>query len=376
MTIKIIVEITAALLFFTFVGYGLTMSILGGLRRRKVSKRPWSGAISVVLVVRNVEERIAERIRNLLCQKDIEGDYEIVVASDGSSDGTEEAIKAISDTRVRLIAFSKQRGKAAVLNEVIPQCRGEAIVFADARQEFADGTVAALCANLSDETVGAVSGELILKKGDDDGIGHGLSAYWSLEKAIRKAESAWDSVIGCTGAVYAIRKDLFAPLDAKTVLDDVAVPMMVTLQGKRVVFEPEAVAWDKVLEDPAMEAKRKVRTLAGNIQLCALYPGLLNPIMNRLFCQLVSHKLLRLFAPWLLIIFLGASVVGASASVAMQLLAACQIVFYITAILGIILRRLPLGIIKLPASFLLLNIWAARAPFHYWSGKLSPKWGR
>ncbi len=375
MAIKIIFIVASVLLFHTFAGYGLSIGLLALLRRRKVQKSKWTASVSLVLVARNAEDRIGARIENLLKQAGIEGPYEILVASDGSTDGTVEAVKAIKDDRVRLIEFKENRGKAAVLSEVVPQCKGEAVVFADVRQEFAENAVAELCANLSDPDVGAVSGELVLKSDEGaQGIGSGLSAYWSLEKMIRKAESGWSSVIGCTGSIYAIRKELFVPLAPETVLDDVAVPMLIALRGKRVVFDAEAKAWDEVVEDPSQEARRKVRTLAGNIQLCSLYPELICPFRNRLFVQFLSHKLLRLFAPWLLIVFFGATVMGASSSEALKLLVAAQGIFYIVAVLGIVLRRLPLGILKLPASFLLLNMWAARAPFHYWSGKLSPKW--
>jgi cellulose synthase/poly-beta-1,6-N-acetylglucosamine synthase-like glycosyltransferase len=147
--------------------------------------------------------------------------------------------------------------------------------------------------------VGAVSGELILVQGEETGEVHeGVGLYWRYEKLIRRSESAVSSVVGATGSIYALRKRLFTPLEAHTLLDDLLVPMRIVLAGYRVIFIRAARAFDLSSQTAKREFRRKVRTLAGNFQAVALEPRLLNARVNPVFFQFVSHKLMRLVVPY------------------------------------------------------------------------------
>jgi biofilm PGA synthesis N-glycosyltransferase PgaC len=199
----------------------------------------------------------------------------------------------------------EHRGKASALNHAVKRATGEIIVFADVRQRFAKSAVRELVANFADQTVGAVSGELLLMAGPQDSVDHEDSSdvglYWRYEKAIRSMESGVHSVPGATGSIYAIRRDLYCDMPEATLLDDVLIPLRIVLSGKRVVFDPEAKAYDMVACCPLAEYGRKVRTLAGNYQLLVQAPELLSPRQNPIFFQLVSHKLGRLLVPYALI---------------------------------------------------------------------------
>jgi cellulose synthase/poly-beta-1,6-N-acetylglucosamine synthase-like glycosyltransferase len=376
--ISVVAVISGLGIAYTYAGYPLLLGILSAFRNRKVDKAPWKGSVSIVLVTRNCAGTISSRIENLLAQKGEWNSLEIVVALDGSDDGTADAVRKISSPGVRLLEYPKHRGKAAALNDAVAGCSGEVIIFADSRQRFDESTAAELCANFNDKEVGAVSGELLIEASETSATAgqarSGLSTYWSVEKWIRKAESRTGSVIGCTGAVYAVRKECWTPLHPDTVLDDVAVPMNVILSGRRVVFDSAARAWDREEETAAREPARKIRTLAGNIQLCALYPRILCPIRNPALFRFFSHKLMRLFAPWLLALFLASTIYLSSIIIFASLLALLQLIFYSFAVAGTALGAPRLAILKLPSTFLLLNVWSAIAPFHYWSGRLSPKW--
>jgi cellulose synthase/poly-beta-1,6-N-acetylglucosamine synthase-like glycosyltransferase len=131
--------------------------------------------------------------------------------------------------------------------------------------------------------------------------------YWRYEKRLRRLESAVGSTLGATGAIYALRRELWQPLPIGTILDDVLVPMRAVLAGARVVFEPRATAFDWAPPDSAVEAKRKTRTLAGNIQILALEPRLLLPVANPVWLQYLSHKVGRLVVPYALIGLMTAS---------------------------------------------------------------------
>ena len=151
----------------------------------------------------------------------------------------------------------------------------------------------------------AVSGELVLDceaGASASSAGEGVGAYWRYEKWLRAHESAIDSMLGATGAIYAMRRACWRPLPEGTILDDVLAPMRAVLAGWRVVFEPRARAFDVTAPDVAAESRRKTRTLAGNYQMLALEPRLLVPGRNRVWLQYVSHKLGRLLVPWALLV--------------------------------------------------------------------------
>jgi cellulose synthase/poly-beta-1,6-N-acetylglucosamine synthase-like glycosyltransferase len=198
---------------FTFPGYPLVIRAAARLRRRPLRKADppaWPG-LACVVVAHDEERAILQRLRNLA-----EADYpasqlEIVVVSDGSTDRTVAEARRLGDARVTVIALPQRQGKAAGLNAGVAAARGEIVVFADARQTFAPEALRELARNFSDPAVGAVSGNYSIDP-PAEGVGEGVDAYWRLEKSIRLAESRYDSSIGCTGAIYAIRRALFKPL--------------------------------------------------------------------------------------------------------------------------------------------------------------------
>ena len=174
--------------------------------------------------------------------------------------------------------FDQRRGKAAVLNDLVSLATGEIVVFADARQRFEPRAIRALTANFADPQVGAVSGELVLqKRRGTSPRGEGAGFYWRYEKFIRANESWAGSTVGATGAIYAIRRELFEAIPQDTILDDVLIPVRISRRGYRVLFEAEARAHDLVSATPREDFIRKARTIAGTFQLFAREPWLLNP---------------------------------------------------------------------------------------------------
>jgi cellulose synthase/poly-beta-1,6-N-acetylglucosamine synthase-like glycosyltransferase len=352
---------SVALILYAYVGYAGIMWVLARVRPQPVRKRRIEPTVTVLVVAYNEAGRIERRISNLLALEYPRDRLEIVVASDGSTDDTVERAEAAGRSQgVRVVAFPVRRGKPAVLNDVIPSLRSEVVVLADARQQFAPAAVAALVECLGDQTVGAVSGELVLVKGAAvDAVGAGAAAYWSYEKFIRRAESAVDSTVGATGAIYAIRRALFDPIPTDTILDDVLIPMRIARQGHRVVFEPRAVAYDHVPAAPHDEFVRKVRTIAGNAQLFARERWLLQPRDNRLWPQTISHKAIRLLLPGL---YAGAFVSNLALTdiLLFQLTLATQVLFYLSAasVFAVPALRKPMPLLVVPYEICLLN-WAA-----------------
>jgi cellulose synthase/poly-beta-1,6-N-acetylglucosamine synthase-like glycosyltransferase len=175
------------------------------------------------------------------------------------------------------------------------------VLFADSRQMFDKKAIRELVANFADASVGAASGELVLLDEQGKETSDAAGAYWRYEKGLRGMESVIHSVPGATGAIYAIRRELFTPLLLGTILDDVVIPMRIVLAGKRVVFDPAARAYEVASRNASSEYERKIRTLAGNYQLIVQMPALLAPWRNRIFVQFISHKLGRLLVPYCLV---------------------------------------------------------------------------
>ena len=324
---KTLFWVSAAIVAYVYVGYPLLLAAWARLAQRRPRTAHVAGiwpSLSIVLAARNEGRRLRTRIRNLL-EIAYPGIREIIVVSDGSTDHTTAVVRSFGDA-VRLIDLPAG-GKPLALNAGVAAARGDIIVFADARQRFSFDALLHLVANFADPQVGGVTGELVLDSeprvaplvetaggiehapilpnpasaGDSEStVADGVGLYWRYEKWLRRNESLVWSVLGATGAIYALRRSLWQPLPADTLLDDVLAPMRAVLAGRRIVFEERARAFDRTVADAPSESRRKVRTLAGNYQILAQEPRLLFPIANPVWIQYVSHKIGRLLVPWAL----------------------------------------------------------------------------
>jgi len=337
--------LTFALLGYVYLGYPLLAALRAAIRPRSHATASIEPMVSVVMAAHNEGERITARIENLLTLDYPPHRLEIIVGSDGSTDDTVVRARRYEDAHVTVNAFSDRRGKPAVLNQLVPAARGEIVVFADARQQFDRGALRALVASFADPAVGAVSGALMLAAGPDAAAaGEGTSFYWRYEKYIRLMESRADSTIGTTGAIYAIRRELFEPIPVDTVLDDLLIPLRIVRGGYRVLFEPEARAYDRTTATSREEFSRKARTIAGTFQLFARERWLFNPRANRLWVQTLSHKGLRLLLPALHFALFAANLALLDLWPYRWVLSA-QLAFYAAALLGcttVFGRRRPL----------------------------------
>ncbi|MGE3275501.1 MAG: glycosyltransferase family 2 protein [Vicinamibacterales bacterium] len=348
---------SAALVLYVYAGYPLLLAVWARVSPRRVPPVPGAAPtppVSIVIAVRNEAARLGARVENLL-GLDYPGDRQVIVVCDGSTDDPAAALPA--DPRVELVR-QPARGKAAALNAGVARARHDLLVFADARQRFAPGALRALAAPFRDPRVGAVTGELLLasepsvnrRRGVErrrgpgrapDGdrrrhdrrtapsaVADGVGLYWQYEKALRRLESAIASTLGATGAIYAMRRSLWRPLPADTILDDVLAPMRAVLDGSVVVFEDRAKAVDQAPAEPRTEMRRKIRTLAGNVQILWLEPRLLLPFVNPVWLQYVSHKLGRLLVPYGLAALLVSSIVLAGDALLYAAALAAQLAFY------------------------------------------------
>jgi cellulose synthase/poly-beta-1,6-N-acetylglucosamine synthase-like glycosyltransferase len=372
----------AALVAFTYLGYPAIVWALARSRGRPVrrSAEPPDGpglpSVSVVLAVYNEQGSIARRVREFADRIAAGGLVgEVVVVSDGSTDGTAGLVREfagrVGNVPVRLIDLERNGGKAAAITLGCQAARHEVVVLADARQTWAPDALTRLLENFADPHVGAVSGELEVEQAG--GVIGGVGLYWRYEKWLRRQEAQLHSTVGLTGAICAVRRGLFRPIPAGTILDDVYWPLRVAMQGYRVVFDGRARAFDRLPEVVAAEFRRKVRTLSGNFQLVTRLPAALLPWRNPVWFPLVAHKLLRLAVPWawgaalVLSAVLGGPVYWAlfAAQVAVTLLGVAGLVPAVAA-------RSRLA--SAAGSFLVLNA-AAWYAFWVWAGgRCSRSW--
>jgi poly-beta-1,6-N-acetyl-D-glucosamine synthase len=359
--------VALALLAYVYIGYPLLAWLRAFIHAKSFRQVPSEPFVTVIVVAHNEAQRIERRIENLLSLDYPRAKLEVIIASDGSTDGTEVRARWFESAGVRVLAFDDRRGKAAVLNEVVPSARGEIVVLADARQRFDRGTLRALVADFGDSQVGAVSGELVIRsRANESGstIAAGASFYWRYEKFIRRNESRVNSTVGATGAVYAIRRELFERIPDDTLLDDVLIPMKIISRGYRVLFEPDARAYDLAAASPRQEFVRKVRTIAGTFQLFAREPWLFNPFRNNVWFETLSHKGLRLLTPVLHAVILIANL-GLVSIPAYRWLLAAQVAFYAAAATAHLLgQRRAMVLMRVPYTMCLL-VWATVVGFVY-----------
>lgn len=298
--------IAAALVGYAYAGYPMWLWVRAHLRPRPARRGLIQPTVSVVMVVRNEEAVLRDKLRNLLELEYPAERCQIVVVSDGSTDGTEAILREHArDPRVHVVFNQLACGKACGLNDGMQLATGDVVLFTDARQKIEPAALRLLMESFADSDVGAVSGELMLGDPENGESGKGMGLYWRIEKRVRELEAASGSVVGATGALYAVRRELVAEVPADTILDDVFIPMNVARKGFRVLFDPRAKAWDSASLGRDREFRRKVRTLTGNYQLLQLAPWLLTG-RNPIRFEFVSHKLMRLVVPFALIALLVA----------------------------------------------------------------------
>lgn len=362
--------LASALVVFAYIGYPLAMALLARLRPRPLMQQalvpPGSQPrIDALLVVHNGAGQLAGKLRNLLALDYPPSQLRVNVVCDGCRDDSECIARGFPSDRVRVFAFAERRGKSACIGHVLPLLDAELVLFCDLRQRIDAGAARALAAALADPKAGAASGELVLQA--EDGYGKGVDAYWRYEKLIRRLESASGSLVGVTGALYAARRDAIAPVPAGIVLDDMWIPLGIAAAGYRVVFAPEALAYDRATPVPADEERRKRRTLAGNFQLLHRWPQLAVPGRHPLALRLWGHKWLRLAVPWCLLLMLLSNLALFDQDIGWRLLLLAQLAAYALALLGrarpaLTARWWPL---RTCTAFVSLNFAAAMALVDY-----------
>lgn len=323
----------AVLLAQTYFLYPLWLLLLAGTRRgrREVpgTPRAWP-SVSLVVAAHDEAECIGEKLENSLALDYPAERLEVLIGSDGSTDGTDGIVRAHPDPRVQL-STAPRAGKTGVLNRCIPAARGEVVVLSDANTRIDPGALKALVRHFQDPEVGAVCGRLQLY--NPTRAEYEESAYWRYESWLKALEGAQGAVVGANGGLYAIRRALFTRLPPATIVDDFVIPLRLLDHGYRVLYEPAALASEETTEDYGREFGRRARIAAGNFQSLGLVPGLLSPLRGFPAFAFWSHKVLRWCAPALMLVAFAANVALLDVPFYRVTMAA-QVGFYGLAVLG------------------------------------------
>lgn len=269
-------------------------------------------SVSIVIAAHNEKASLPVKLASLEHLDYPEELLELIIVSDGSSDGTEDYLAEQFGTHEKktFIHYAESKGKCGALNEGVAKATGDVILFMDARQAVSPNVAMALVPYLADKSIGAATGELVLSEGNSLEAGN-FGLYWRYEKWIRENETKLFSIAGVSGALYAIRREDFIPNKLGTLLDDFETPISLLKQGKKTLFVPGAYAYDETNDDLALEFRRKVRNLAGNWQSYSKNSWLYSPTENPIWWQFCSHKLARLLVPFAMIIAFFSALIGA-----------------------------------------------------------------
>jgi hypothetical protein len=357
--IEVVFWASAAFVVYAYVGYPVLLWALQFVLRRPVRKAPIEPAVSLLVAAYNEADVIAAKIRNSIALEYPADTLEIVIASDGSTDGTADIVRQFTNATgpaVRLLEYDRNRGKIHVLNDAVTTLRGELVVFSDASSMLEPDALRTLVANFADPSVGAASGVYQVRNKDHATLGRQEDLYWKYETFLKVQEAKLGTLTGAHGSLYGMRRALYPFPPGGTINDDFVIPTSVVRHGYRIAYEPGAVACEEAHE---MEGfGRRVRITAGNIaQLRECGPLARRPFV--LFCFL-SHKAGRLFVPIALLTLLvsNAMLLDTPAYAALML---GQVLFYGLAAFGA-LGRLPWKPLRLPYYFCMINaavyVWA------------------
>jgi poly-beta-1,6-N-acetyl-D-glucosamine synthase len=359
MLAAMLLAIASAVVFYFLIGYPILLAI----SRREappVRKDPaFRPTLSVLVAVYNGEEFLQRKLESLLALDYPAHLREILVISDGSTDGTEAIAASFADRGVRLLSVPRG-GKAAALNAGLAQASGDILFFTDVRQMLDAHALSHLAANFADPSVGAVTGELRLLNPADVGEQADMELYWRFELWMRARHSRIDSIFSTTGCIYALRRSLASPLPLDTIADDGTSSLRAFFRGYRVIFDPEALAFDYPAAEGG-EFRRRLRTLAGLWQLFARVPQLFTSA-NRMRFHFLSYKFGRLVLPWAMLLILGSTLALTDSRWRNFLLIDELMLVALAALDRFVPRAFPLKRISSPArTFLAMNAAALLA---------------
>jgi cellulose synthase/poly-beta-1,6-N-acetylglucosamine synthase-like glycosyltransferase len=366
----------AAALAYAYVGYPVLVWLVSSLRPRVVRRVNMEPTVSVIITAYNEERDLAAKLENTLALDYPEDKLEVIVASDCSSDRTDEIARRFAGRGVRLHRQPERLGKTAAQNAAVELARGDVLLFSDATTLYRRDVLRALVPNFADASVGCVAGKLIYVDPASTSVGSGAKSYWGYETFLKTHESRACSLIGASGCLYAVRRSAYVPLYNEACSDFIIATKMVE-QGLRAVYEPGAVCTEETNRRADKELAMRVRVITQTYTDLWRHRRLLNPLRGGFYSvELLSHKVMRYLVPLFLAAVFVSSVLLAPRSLFFAALFAGQILFYAAALAGWLLERAGrrVRLLALPHYFVLANAAAVLALFKFLRGERYARW--
>lgn len=373
---EVVFWLSALALFYTYVGYPLLLALLSFFRRRPVCRGEYQPFVSVVITAYNEERDLAAKLENTLALDYPPKLLEILVASDCSTDRTDEISREFATRGVRLHRQRARLGKTAAQNAAVELARGDVILFSDATTLYQPNVLRMMMPNFADVTVGCVAGRLIYVDPADSSVGRGALSYWNYETLIKRRESRIGSLIGASGCLYAVRRSAYVPLYHEACSDFIIATKMVE-QGLRAVYEPDAICTEETNAQIKKEMKMRVRVIAQTFTDLWRHRAMMNPLRSGFYAvQLLSHKVMRYAVPHLLIALLATSAILAPGSNFYLIALILQLGCYLSAFAAWALDRAGVHnrLLALPQYFLLANVASLIACCQFLRGERYARW--
>jgi len=298
---ELVVYLASALLLYVFAGYPVILSIFAKLFPRKhFTDNKVLPSVTLIISAHNEEAVIEQKLLNSLALDYPEEILSIIVVSDASTDRTDDIVLSFQNRRVKLIRPEGHHGKTAGLNLAMSGISSQIVVFSDANAIYDAAAVRNLVRHFADAQVGYVVGHARYQDVSESSAGKSEGAYWDLEIRLKQWESEFSSVVGGDGAIYAIRSELYEPLQESDI-NDFINPLQIIAKGYRGIFDPDAWCTEKPAGAFQREFSRKVRIANRSFNGILRVPEACNPFKVGWFSwQVISHKLLRWFLPMIL----------------------------------------------------------------------------
>jgi cellulose synthase/poly-beta-1,6-N-acetylglucosamine synthase-like glycosyltransferase len=367
----------AGVVVYVYVAYPLLLGFLAKyFPRHYCPSLNFEPTVSLLISAYNESPVMDSKLENSLALDYPADRMEIIVVSDCSQDGTDEIVGRFSERGIRLIRQGQRLGKSAGLNLAVPQARGEVLVFSDANAIYEADSIRQLVRHFSSPRIGFVVGNARYSdKNSPTPPAEAEGLYWKLETWMKERESAIESVVGGDGAIYSIRRELYAPL-LPTDINDFLTPLQIIDLGYRGIFEPRAVSYEDTSESFQKEFRRKVRIVSRSFNAIFRVPGILNPWHNpRHWLLLVSHKLLRWLVPFFLILLFAVTLILWHSTL-YRIALLLQTTLYLMAAIGWVFpgARAACKPISLAFYFCLVNLASLIGCMKCFRGDLSATW--
>lgn len=384
-TLEIIFWILLAIIFYTYIGYGIVLFIMIRVKRLFIKKKALTlnenelPEVTLLIAAYNEQDYVKAKVENTQSLNYPPEKLHQIWVTDGSNDATPNLLAEYKN--IEVLHKPERNGKIAAMNRAVKYVKSPIVIFSDANTLLGKESIRKIAEMFADPKTGCVSGEKRIFNADSEAASAaGEGIYWKYESALKRWDAELYSAVGAAGELFAIRTELFNEVEPDTLLDDFIISLRVAMQGYKIDYDPEAYAIETASANVKEELKRKIRIAAGGIQsIVRLYPLLNIFKYGMLSFQYISHRVLRwTITPLALVLLLLINIVLAFNSTLFLVILGLQVLFYLSAFIGWKLenKKLKVKIFFIPYYFFIMNYAVFMGFGRYLRNSQSVNWER